>query len=57
MDVNEAFKSALKHLQAGDLRKAELICEDILKVQPENLNAVNFLGVKQSNHSIDFTIE
>ncbi len=45
MDVKEATKSALEHLQAGNLQQAEQIFRDILKVQPDNVSALHFIGV------------
>jgi protein O-GlcNAc transferase len=45
MEKQEAFQSALKHHQAGNLQQAEQICNDILKAQPTNVNALNYLGV------------
>jgi protein O-GlcNAc transferase len=58
MDIRKATKSAIEHLQAGNLQKAERMFKDILKVQPDNVSALHFLGViyyQQKNH--DSSIE
>ena len=42
---SEDYKEALKHQASGRLADAQKICEDILKVQPENPDALHLLGV------------
>jgi predicted O-linked N-acetylglucosamine transferase (SPINDLY family) len=45
MDINKATKSALDYLQSGNSQEAENIFRDILKVQPNNVTALHFIGV------------
>jgi protein O-GlcNAc transferase len=45
MDIKKETKSALAHLQAGNPKQAERIFRDILKVQPNNVTALHFIGV------------
>jgi protein O-GlcNAc transferase len=45
MDINDKFQLALEQYQAGNLQKAERICLEILKVQPDNAEVMHFLGV------------
>jgi protein O-GlcNAc transferase len=50
MDINKATKSALDYLQSGSSQKAEHIFRDILKVQPNNVTALHFIGVIYYQH-------
>jgi len=45
MDIKKQTKSALEYLQAGNVRQAEHIFRDILKVRPDNVSALHFIGV------------
>lgn len=45
MDINNAMKSAFENYQAGNLREAAHICQKILKIHPNNINAINLLGI------------
>ena len=45
MNIDEAIQLALKHQQVGSLLQAESIYKEILKVQPNNVNALHFLGL------------
>ena len=45
MNVNDSLDSALEFQQAGDLKQAEYIYREILIIQPENADALHFLGV------------
>lgn len=45
MDVNKAIQEALRHQQAGNLQAAMDIYSQILSIQPENINALHFLGL------------
>jgi protein O-GlcNAc transferase len=45
MDLKKKTKSALEYLQAGNVWQAEHIFRDILKVQPNNVSALHFIGV------------
>ena len=45
MDIKKKTKSALEYLQAGNVQQAEHIFRDILKVQPNNVSALHFIGV------------
>jgi len=59
MDIKTATKSALDCLQSGDIQQAEHIFRDVLKVQPNNVTALHFIGVihyqrKEYDHSIRY---
>ncbi|HIJ45843.1 MAG TPA: tetratricopeptide repeat protein, partial [Rhodospirillaceae bacterium] len=41
----EQFKLAIEHHQAGRLEEAQRICKRILKLQPDNADAMHMLGV------------
>jgi len=45
MNVNEAIQSALKNYQEGNLQQAEYISKNILRVQSNNIAAINLLGI------------
>jgi len=45
MDVNKAIQLALENHKAGNLRQAELMYRNILKKQPNNVDALHLLGV------------
>jgi 2-O-methyltransferase len=45
MNVNESIQSAVEYYQAGNLQQAVNICKKIVNSQPNNINAVNMLGV------------
>jgi protein O-GlcNAc transferase len=45
MDIKEKTASAIEFLRAGDLDQAEHIFKKILKVQPDNVSALHFIGV------------
>lgn len=45
MTVDEQFKSAISHYQAKRLAPAELLCRQILTVQPDHADALHLLGV------------
>jgi protein O-GlcNAc transferase len=45
MDIQKAIKSAINCLEIGHLKQAELQLKDILKVQPNNVSALHFIGV------------
>ena len=45
MNINNAIKSAFENYQAGNLQEAVDICKKIVKIQPNNINAVNLLGI------------
>lgn len=45
MNSDEVIQSAIQYFQTGNLRQAEFICEKILKNQPNNVIALNLLGV------------
>ncbi|CAN2041792.1 protein O-GlcNAc transferase [Candidatus Magnetomoraceae bacterium gMMP-15] len=42
---NLSLKDAIKHHRAGQLKEAENLCLDILKNQPDNLDALHLIGV------------
>ena len=43
--MSATFEQALGHLQSGRLREAEAIYREILKADPENVDALHLLGV------------
>jgi tetratricopeptide (TPR) repeat protein len=43
--VAEAFALALQHLQAGNLRQAELLCRQILQAYPGHADSHHLLGI------------
>jgi len=43
--LSATFEQALGHLQSGRLREAEAIYREILKADPENVDALHLLGV------------
>ena len=45
MDIDKSIQAAFKCLQAGNLHQAENICRKILEIQPDNADAMHFLGV------------
>jgi len=45
MDVNKAIQLAHEQFQTGNLQQAEHICRKILKREPNNFDALRFLGV------------
>ena len=44
LDIEREFNRACQYHQSGDAKRAEAICRKILKVQPDNPNALNLLG-------------
>jgi protein O-GlcNAc transferase len=59
MDISKAIKTAIEHLQAGNLQEAEYMFKDILMIQPDNVSALHFLGViyyqqKNCDSSIEY---
>ena len=47
MNINEEIRLALKYHRSGDLQQAENIYREILKIQPDNVDALHFLGILQ----------
>ena len=45
MDINKAMQTALECLRTGNVVRAERTYEEILRIQPGNVNALHFLGV------------
>jgi protein O-GlcNAc transferase len=45
MNVTESLDLVLEHMQSGKIRQAEHVCKKILKKQPDNADALHFLGV------------
>jgi Tfp pilus assembly protein PilF len=45
MDIDKSIQAPFKYLQAGNLHQAENICWKILEIQPDNADAMHFLGV------------
>jgi tetratricopeptide (TPR) repeat protein len=58
MDVNKTIKSAIENYQAGNLRQAENVCIEILSEQPNNIDALHFLGILYYQmRNYDFAVE
>lgn len=45
LSVRDALQLGIQHYEAGDLQKAEAVYNQVLRVQPDNPDALNFLGV------------
>jgi tetratricopeptide (TPR) repeat protein len=45
MNINNAIKSAFENYQAGNVQQAVTLCKKIMEIQPNNINAVNLLGI------------
>ena len=45
MNINKAIKSAFENYQARNFQEAENICKKIIKIQSNNINAINLLGI------------
>lgn len=45
IDTRKAIQAAVQHLQMGNSLKAEQLCREILRVYPDNSDALHFLGV------------
>jgi tetratricopeptide (TPR) repeat protein len=45
VNINNEIKSAMENYQAGNLQKTVNICKKIVKIQPNNINALNLLGI------------
>jgi tetratricopeptide (TPR) repeat protein len=58
MNINEALQSALKRQRAGDVQQAANIYIEVLKVQPDNIDALFMLGTlfAQGGH-YDYAID
>jgi tetratricopeptide (TPR) repeat protein len=45
MELNEAIKAAVGYYESGDLEQTEKVCKEILSIQPDNIDALNFIGI------------
>ena len=45
MNINKSIQLAFKHHQQGNLKQAEDLYKKILKVQPNNVDVHNYLGI------------
>jgi len=45
MDINDAIKISVGYLRAGDLHNSADILKKVLKIQPDNIYALHFLGL------------
>jgi Tfp pilus assembly protein PilF len=45
MDLNNEIQLAFNYYQAGDIQRAEKICKELLRYQPENADILHFLGI------------
>jgi len=45
MNINLKIRSAIEHFQAGNLKLAESLCEEVLQEQPGNFLILDFLGI------------
>ncbi len=52
--MNDVLQMAIEHQQAGQLEQAEILYQEILKIQPENAEANHNLGVIEA-HTKDAT--
>jgi tetratricopeptide (TPR) repeat protein len=58
MNINGAIDSAMKCFETRDLRRAALICEEVLKSHPRNAKAFHLLGViYYQNGAFDAALE
>ncbi|MFZ3135938.1 MAG: tetratricopeptide repeat protein [Thermodesulfovibrionales bacterium] len=44
-DINKSMQLAIEYVQTGNLKEAESLLEKILRVQPNNVNALHFSGL------------
>jgi len=47
MNIVKAFQTAVEYFQTGNFHQAEHICREILATQPDNIDALHFLGIIQ----------
>jgi tetratricopeptide (TPR) repeat protein len=45
MEMNEKIQAAFRHLQTGAMQQAEHICREILRVHPDDADALYLLGI------------
>ncbi len=45
MDIHKSIRSAIEYSESGNLEKAENICREVLKTQPDNSEALHLLGL------------
>jgi tetratricopeptide (TPR) repeat protein len=45
VNIDDLIKSAIQHHQTGNLQQAENIYREILNLQPDNFNALHYIGV------------
>jgi|GEM_PF-1775667 tetratricopeptide (TPR) repeat protein len=45
MDIDKSIQSAINNLQAGNIQEAGNLLKEVLSVQPDNINALHFLGL------------
>jgi tetratricopeptide (TPR) repeat protein len=58
MNINKLLNLAIEKYQAGNLQKSESFCKEILKAQPDNLDALHILGLlNYQNRHYDSAIE
>ena len=43
--MNNLFKNAINFYENKEYDKAKKVCEDILDIQPDDLNATNLLAI------------
>ena len=51
--MNNLFKNAINFYENKEYYKAKKVCEDILEIQPDDLNATNLLAILNF-HNKDF---
>ena len=51
--MNNLFKNAINFYENKEYDKAKKVCEDILDIQPDDLNATNLLAILNF-HNKDF---
>ena len=48
-DISELYDTANKHLQNGELREAIAVYDEILVIEPENIDTMLMKGIALSN--------
>lgn len=59
MNSNEILNLAKEQLKSGNLKQAEILYKEILKTEPNNINALHYMGIihfrhKQYNDAINY---
>jgi len=58
MNIDKAIHTAIKHYQAGEIKEAEYICKEVLKIQPDNADMLQLLiGIAYQLGKLDSAIK